>query len=73
MKAGDLVEPSDLFNDGYYYGEEIHKMSRWVGVVTRIINEHMTPELVEVSWSHGETMRHYADDLKIMLDYEKKD
>ena len=36
----------------------------WVGVVTKIINDNIEPTLVEVTWSHGEALKHYADDLR---------
>jgi hypothetical protein len=65
LKTGDLVEPSELFN-GYHYSATTTRPD-WVGVVTRIINENIKPELVEVSWSHGEIHRHYSDDLRLLI------
>ena len=64
MKAGDLVEPADFFS-GYYH-TALKARPDWVGVVTKIINENMEPGLVEVSWSHGEVLRHYTDDLRLL-------
>ena len=64
MKAGDLVEPEEFFS-GYYHAV-LKSRPEWVGVVTRIINDSMEPALVEVAWSHGEVLRHYADDLRAL-------
>ena len=62
MKAGDLVEPQEFFT-GYYH-TALKSRPEWVGVVTKIVNGEMNPALVEVAWSHGEVLRHYADDLR---------
>ena len=70
MKPGDLVEPSETFN-GYHYSATI-TCPDWVGVVTKIINENMSPELVEVTWSHGEVYKHYSDDLRLLVEAQSK-
>ena len=71
MKTGDLVEPSEFF-DGYFYTGSM-KRPDWVGVVVKVLNKKMEPNLVEVAWTHGITLKHYSDDLKIMQQNVKKD
>ena len=62
LKAGDLVEPEEFFS-GYYH-TALRARPEWVGVVIKVINDSMEPALVEVAWSHGEVLKHYADDLR---------
>jgi len=70
MKTGDLVEPSELFN-GYYYPAS-NTRPNWVGVVTKIINEDISPELLEVTWSHGDVAKYYSDDLRLLTEARSK-
>ena len=67
LKTGDLVEPEEFFN-GYYHSV-LKSRPEWVGVVTRIVNDTIEPALVEVTWSHGEVLKHYSDDLRTLTSH----
>ena len=63
MKTGDLVKPTEMFPVEVYGAREFYD---WVGVVTRVVNDKIVPSLVEVSWNHGQTLKHYSDDLYLI-------
>lgn len=64
IREGDLVELTET-PSGYYHSlERTYGIGKGkIGVVTRVVNNTMSPALVEVTWSNGTTLKYYSDDL----------
>jgi len=61
MKVGDLVAPKSIFPTAYNLEE---REGGLIGVVTRIINANIVPNLIEVRWTDGTSMKVYSDDVE---------
>ena len=61
MKVGDLVKPRSIFPLVYNLKQ---REDGAIGVVTRIVNADIVPNLIEVRWDNGTSMKVYSDDVE---------